>query len=160
MKRLLATFRTNFDMVSDMYEKFGFVSEERSMASIPHLIDKETTAFRIQCLKEEIIELEKGYAADDLLAVADALVDLVVFALGTARLHNLPWEILFLDVQRANMSKVVGTKPSRGFKVDLVKPADWQGPKTKEILKLFGWVEGENKTWEWLKDDEKTQNNP
>jgi hypothetical protein len=41
----------------------------------------------------------------DLPKIADALVDLVYVALGTAHLHRLPWEALFTEVQRANVTK-------------------------------------------------------
>ena len=130
----------NFASVKSMYEKFMLID---GGDNAPHLISDEKTVFRLKALSEELTELEDGYKEMDLEKIADALVDLVVFALGTAVIHNLPWEDLFNDVQRANMSKVptFTNKKARngGGSMDLVKPDGWVGPKTAEILKKYGW---------------------
>lgn len=93
---------------------------------------------RIRCLQEEVAELTGAAATDDLPGVADALVDLVVFAKGTAVMLGLPWEALWDDVHRANLAKERGAG-KRGFAVDLVKPPGWEGPRTLEILKEHGY---------------------
>ena len=93
---------------------------------------------RLECLREERHELEPAFEQGDFAGAADALVDLVVFAKGTAVLMGLPWAALFDDVMRANMAKVRGVG-HRGHAVDLVKPLGWQGPKTHEILEDHYW---------------------
>ncbi len=132
---------TNFKSVKSMYKKFMLVDGDDY--GTPHLISDEKAIFRLKALSEELTELEEGYKEMDLEKIADALVDLVVFALGTAVIHNLPWEDLFNDVQRANMSKVpmfTSKKARNGSgSMDLVKPDGWVGPKTAEILKKYGW---------------------
>lgn len=70
---------------------------------------------------------------------ADALVDLVYIALGTAHMLGLPWDWLWDDVQRANMAKVRGVKPGRDHAVDVIKPDGWLGPQTNRILELAGY---------------------
>ena len=70
--------------------------------------------------------------------MADALIDLVYVAMGTAVMMGLPWQQLWDDVQRANMSKVRGTT-HRGHTVDVSKPPGWVGPKTMEILTKYGF---------------------
>ncbi len=133
---------SNFDDVREMYVKFGFSS---SSVQSPVLIDDETAVFRLKAMLEELNELEEGYRELDLPKIADSLVDLVVFALGTAALHHLPWEDLFTEVMRANNSKVPQfsqLKERNGTgSIDLIKPNGWRGPDIEGILKDHGWVD-------------------
>lgn len=94
---------------------------------------------RVECLQEELKEFADAVADGDLPAMADALIDLTVFAKGTAVLMGLPWACLFDDVMRANNAKVRGVG-HRGHQVDLVKPPGWRGPQTEVILKAYGWT--------------------
>jgi predicted HAD superfamily Cof-like phosphohydrolase len=71
--------------------------------------------------------------AQSLAGQADALVDLVYVALGTASLMGLPWDELWDDVHQANMRKLLG---SQG---DVVKPPGWRGPQTEAILEEAGY---------------------
>lgn len=82
--------------------------------------------------------INNGQVEQDLAQQADALVDLVYVALGTAVQLGLPWEALWDDVQRANMSKVRGMT-KRGHQVDVTKPEGWRGPRTHEILHEAGY---------------------
>ena len=79
----------------------------------------------------------------DLPKIADALVDLVYVALGTAHLHGFPWAALFAEVQRANMTKERakpdGSDSARGSSFDVVKPEGWRGPAMVEVLMRAGW---------------------
>lgn len=74
----------------------------------------------------------------DILEQADALVDLVYVAMGTAVMLGLPWEALWADVHAANMRKERGIS-KRGHKIDVIKPSGWVGPKTDEILYDHGY---------------------
>lgn len=129
---------SNFASVREMYKKYGWL---KNWPGPPQMLDKNTTAFRLFALQEELNELAKGYANENLPEVADALVDLVIFALGTAALHNLPWKQLFEEVMRANNQKEIGqgSKLRSNGTPDLIKPLGWRGPRIKEILKKFGW---------------------
>ncbi len=83
--------------------------------------------------------------SQDLAGQADALVDLVYFALGTAIMLGIPWFELWDDVHAANMRKVPGPTG------DVIKPPGWIGPKTQEILERHGY---DRETVEWLDDKE------
>lgn len=88
---------------------------------------------------EHVVEVtEWDHTNQDLAKQADALVDLVYVALGTAVMLGLPWDWLWNDVQRANMAKVRGMT-KRGHAVDVTKPPGWQGPQTQRILDLAGY---------------------
>ena len=93
---------------------------------------------RIGCMQEELSELANAASHDDLAGVADALVDLVVFAKGTAVMLGLPWQELWDDVMRANMAKERGVG-KRGHAVDLVKTEGWVGPRTGKVLEAVGY---------------------
>jgi predicted HAD superfamily Cof-like phosphohydrolase len=116
------------DDVMDMHEKFGFRISER-----PTRLDDVTLIHRANCLQEEVEEFFDAVANGLLADQADALIDLVYFALGTAIMMGLPWQELWDDVHRANMAKVKGMT-KRGMSEDLMKPDGWVPPKTWEIL--------------------------
>lgn len=102
-----------------------------------HLTKRKLTE-RIECMQEELDEFKQACIEQDLAAQADALIDLVYFAKGTANMLGLPWDHLWDDVQRANMAKQAGVGP-RGHKVDCIKPAGWLGPMTTVILQNAGY---------------------
>ena len=126
-------------MVDDVYafhEKFDLLRH----SSPVHLTQRKLDE-RVECMQEELTEFSTAVQTQDLAAMADALVDLVYFALGTAVMLGLPWVELWDDVQRANMGKVRG-ETKRGHRVDVTKPPSWKGPRTREILDKFGYDRG------------------
>lgn len=138
--------------VRELYLKFGLLTAVK-----PGHLTKRKLRERIQCMMEELNEFAVAAGArievlsrlpivvfntnadQDLAGQADALVDLVYFALGTAVMLGLPWQKLWDDVHRANMTKILGVKPGRGHAVDLVKPPGWVGPQTHQILAEAGY---------------------
>lgn len=101
------------------------------------LPNEELTTFRVGFMKEELQEFEDAHAAGDLAEAADALIDLVYVAMGTAYMMGLPWDELWNDVQRANMTKVralVASDSKRGTTYDVVKPPGWVPPQGAKIL--------------------------
>lgn len=133
----------NFEDVQDFHAKFGV-----PVASSPTIPDNETYKFRRKFMQEEIDEFEAAYLdlkvgviteAQALHEMADALVDLVYVAMGTADMMGLPWQKLWDEVQRANMSKVRATDASqskRGSALDVVKPEGWVAPNHYPALGL------------------------
>lgn len=102
---------SDFQDVGDFHRKFQLPNVPdrdvcREHAPVPTLIDRQAAIFRLKFLTEELMELTSGVIADDLPEIADALIDLVYVAHGTAHLYGLPWEELWHEVQTANMLKV------------------------------------------------------
>ena len=93
----------NYRDVGEFHRRFHLAHANDKTA--PRLIDHALVEYRLRFLHEELEELEEGYTKRDLAKIADALVDLVYVALGTAHLHGLPWQALWREVQRANMTK-------------------------------------------------------
>jgi predicted HAD superfamily Cof-like phosphohydrolase len=136
------TERTNFQAVGDFHERFG-LDNVNTTAPAPHKIVEELWTFRLKFLREELDELERAYQAGDLPNIADALIDLVYVALGTAHLHGLPWQELFDEVQRVNMMKVRATRAedsTRKSTFDVIKPDGWTPPNIEAVLARHGWT--------------------
>ena len=130
----------NFNAVGWFHERFGLPHQGDKRE--PHLISKELSDFRLQFLQEELDELREGYEKEDLVKIADALIDLVYVALGTAHFHHLPWEELFDEVQRSNLEKIRADNKSqsrRNSVFDVVKPKEWQPPRIALVLSRYGW---------------------
>jgi predicted HAD superfamily Cof-like phosphohydrolase len=121
------------NQVATMHTQFGLLVSPK-----PTRLTRRKMGERIACLREELEELILAANNQDLPEMADALVDLVVFAKGTAVMMGLPWAALYDDVMRANMAKVRGVG-HRGHKVDLIKPLGWRGPDGRGILLEHGY---------------------
>lgn len=93
----------DFRSVGEFHRKFDL--DHALSGAKPHLLERNVEAFRRKFLHEELREYEEAVDAGDLPKGADALIDLVYVALGTAHLMGLPWAELFAEVQRANMAK-------------------------------------------------------
>ena len=123
-----------FEDVSAFHDKFNFINGHRAV----QLLSRAKLTERFECMLEEINEFKDAIPKNDIMALADALIDLVYFAKGTAVMMGLPWEQLWDDVHRANMTKVRGVT-KRGHAFDVVKPEGWEGPKTAEIITAAGF---------------------
>lgn len=141
----------DFNDVGEFHKKFGLPSvahcpicqRRGGQMPGPREVPADLLDFREKFLGEELLEFRTGMAEGDMGQMADALVDLVYVALGTAHLLGLPWEELWDDVQRANMSKVRaapdGSDSKRGTAWDVVKPEGWEPPDTWAVLERYGW---------------------
>ena len=116
--------------IQAMHAKFGI-----SGPTVPTLLNGQERQFRIIALTEELNELIDATTIEDQI---DALVDIVVFALGAAEKMGVNWDAHWHEVLRANMSKELAnsaTASKRGYKLDLIKPEGWKGPDHSYILK-------------------------
>lgn len=104
----------------------------------PRHVTRRKLCERLECMREELVEFEEAIETQDLAALADALVDIIYFAVGTAAQMNLPLQALWDDVHRANMAKVRGVG-HRGHTVDVVKPESWVAPIGASILQAYGY---------------------
>lgn len=121
--------------VRAFHEKFGMLDNE-----VPWHLTKRKLLERADCMQEELNEFRVAVEAQDMVEMADGLIDIAYFAKGTAAMMGLPWRALWDDVHAANMRKVRGTT-HRGHLVDVMKPPGWIGPRTNSILMAFGYRE-------------------
>jgi len=121
--------------IKKMHEKFNITCEKIEFSHK----EKE---FRICAMQEELNEYIDAEKKEDEL---DALIDLIVFALGTAERQGFLniFEKAFNRVMKANMMKNIGTNKKRNsFQLDLVKPKNWKAPILTDLI--------ENKSYEQL----------
>lgn len=132
-----------FDDVGKFHEKFNLPvadsATESAHCRLPQLLSRKEFNFRTAFLFEEIRELIEGYGEQDLAKMADALVDIVYVALGTAHYAGVPFDELWKEVQRANMEKRPWqegdpVKPRNTTGLEIVKPEGWISPDIRGIL--------------------------
>jgi len=145
-----------FEDVRDFHRKFNQIAND-----CPTHLTKRKLAERVNFMLEELsefahaagLELDDGgkeliftpdgNADQDFPLQADALIDLVYVAKGTAAMMGLPWRELWVDVHAANMRKELRPTPHRAaFQAPSAmvgKPEGWVGPKTEEILAAAGY---------------------
>ena len=110
--------------VKDFHQAFGHPYAEQ-----PKLMDKDRAAKRYAWMKEEIDEFIESNAIED---QADAMIDLIYFALGTMVELGVKPEKIFDIVHDANMSKLGSDgKPIFNEMGKVAKPAGWQDPQPK-----------------------------
>jgi predicted HAD superfamily Cof-like phosphohydrolase len=122
-----------FDDVKEFHETFG-----QLVGELPRFLSPRKADERWKFMMEELEEFSKALHESDIDGMADALIDLVYVAKGTAVMMGLPWRQLWDDVHGANMRKVPGLT-HRGNLVDVCKPKGWVKPRGLEILKYNGF---------------------
>lgn len=123
---------TNYQDIQNFHNKFGVPT-----ATEPSFLGTELYGFRSKFMQEELDEFQTACAGLDMEGAADALIDLVYVAMGTADMMGLPWQALWDEVQRANMSKVRAERAeqsARGTAFDVIKPAGWEPPDHCDAL--------------------------
>lgn len=136
MLRILSVWlpqASNFEDVNLFHEKMKWPKP-----AAPSFLDTRTAEFRSLFLQEEKDEFDKAVKEADMQGAADALVDLVVVAMGTARLMGIHWDAAWNEVQRANISKVPGVT-KRGHYMDATKPKGWQAPDHTAAVGAGPW---------------------
>lgn len=126
---------TLFRTVERLHEKIKFHDVVDKMD--PESFEK-FLRFRAAQIEEELTELYLAIEEKNYEQVLDALVDLSVFAAGTATIFTDRFDQAADDVMQSNFRKEVGIKPERpnpfGFP-DLIKPAGWTAPDLTVYLK-------------------------
>ena len=94
------------------------------------MIDKKRALSRAKWMQEEVAEF---LIADNIYEQADAMIDLMYFALGTMVEMGLEADELFDIVQQANMAKLwPDGKPHYNPKDGkVIKPEGWEDPAPK-----------------------------
>jgi dCMP deaminase len=123
-----------YEDVCDFHAKFDL-----PRGGLPRALDLETFNFRVKFLAEEMGELRQSSWAGDVAGMADALVDIVYVALGTAAMMGVPFDECWREVHAANMRKVRANgaddeRSKRKNALDVVKPEGWKPPDVAGVL--------------------------
>lgn len=109
----------------------GFVSDLRAM--------------RVELAREEYIEYRDAEEDNDLVEIADGLLDQIVIAWGTLLAYFGPEvsEYLANEVAQSNLAKVDGRLAPVKFRHDgkILKPEGWQPPDIEGVLRRYGVIE-------------------
>jgi predicted HAD superfamily Cof-like phosphohydrolase len=102
----------------------------------PQVLGEQRRTWANAALQEELKEFNDAADAGDVLEAADALIDLVYFALGRLVEMGVPATAVMDEVQRANMDKERGELSKRPGSMghDAIKPTGWQAPDHAWLL--------------------------
>jgi hypothetical protein len=123
--------------IANMHAKFGVNPIVRDLP--PEKL-KTYLKFRLDMIQEEVNEARAAFDAKDADGVVDALIDAIVFAIGTLDAFDVDAYEAWNRVHRANMAKSPGVKEGRpnpfGFP-DLIKPEGWTAPSHEDNVGLI-----------------------
>jgi predicted HAD superfamily Cof-like phosphohydrolase len=110
-----------YEAVKEFHEKF-----DHPVQTTPTLITPARAAARAAWMREEVQEF---IDAQNIYDQADAMIDLMYFALGTLVEMGVPPTPLFDIVHQANMQKLwADGKPHYNADGKTIKPEGWQNP--------------------------------
>lgn len=117
----VAEFHTTFDL------------PRRTTPSIE--IDDSLAKLRVALLEEECGEFVAATEQRDLVAIADALADIVYVAYGTAMTYGIDLDLVLSEVHRANMSKLDDDgKPIKRADGKVLKSPRYTPPDVQAML--------------------------
>lgn len=121
-----------FELIKEMHTAFGV-----KYNGLPRQMPKDEFEFRIKAFYEEINEYIAAYHEGDIEGQFDALIDLIVFAMGAAEKQGFDFPEGFNRVMEANLQKELVTsaeQSKRGHKEDLIKPEGWRAPYLGDLV--------------------------
>lgn len=92
----------NIELVGEFHAAFDLPFATRPRA----VVSEDLRDLRIELIREEFEEFQNAVAAEDVVAIADALGDIVYVAYGAAITYGIDLDAVFREVHRANMSKL------------------------------------------------------
>ena len=92
---------TNFEKVRLFMKTYGQEVKDKAGFS-----DDKTNKLRIDLIKEELEELTEAMQNENLLEVADALMDILYVTYGAGHAFGIDLDKCFEEVQNSNMSKL------------------------------------------------------
>ena len=125
--------KTEFDKVTEFHKAFGHEAPDKIT-----MLNKSGIRFRNMLISEELEELQEGFDNQSIVDIADALADIVYVVLGTAAAFGIPFNEVFDEVHRSNMSKLgEDGKPIFNEYGKIMKPEGWKQPMIAEILSRY-----------------------
>ena len=125
-----------WEAVKLFHEKFN-----HPVAEHPRVMESERAHKRYNWMKEEIDEFIEAVEQQDIVEQADAMIDVMYFALGTLVEMGIKPDALFEIVQKANMSKLwEDGLPHYNSEGKTIKPSNWKDPhnELKKVIENMG----------------------
>jgi len=122
---------SNFESVGQFMKTFG-----QDVKTIPEIPDADTADLRLELIAEELNELYDAIEEIDIVAIADALTDILYVTYGAGHAFGIDLDKCFTEVQRSNMSKLgADGKPIYREDGKVMKGPNYSEPDLKSILK-------------------------
>lgn len=121
---------TNFEMVREFTKKF-----KQPIPETPSFPAKDIIKLRIELIREEFQELKDAIKDNDIVEVADALVDIVYVTLGAAAAFGIDFDSCFNEIHDSNMSKL-GKDGEPVYRKDgkVIKGEFYRPPNLRDII--------------------------
>lgn len=112
------------------------VSFNLPIASSPQAhVGNELALLRVELLREEFEEFRDAAERQDVVAIADALGDIVYVAYGTALTYGIDLDAVLREIHRSNMSKLgPDGRPCLRDDGKVLKPTTYSPPNIHEVL--------------------------
>jgi len=122
---------TNFEKVGLFMKTFGQEVKTRS-----ELSSDKINSLRISLIEEELDELKKAIAENNVLEVADALTDILYVTYGAGHAFGINLDKCFNEVQQSNMSKLdINGKPIYNESGKVMKGPKYFKPDLSKYIK-------------------------
>lgn len=129
--RPLAELGNVLASVLDFHEAFDLPREPSPTAHVGEVLAQ----LRVRLLREEVDEFEDATNKHDVVAMADALADIVYVAYGSAITYGIDLDAVIREVHRANMSKLDHTgKPLMREDGKVLKSSRYRPPNVAAVI--------------------------
>lgn len=120
-------------MINDAYELVKSFQKmaEQPIGELPQFLSRQRCDIRCKWMREEIEEFENS---NTVYEQADAIMDLLYYALGALVEMGVKPDKLFMLVHEYNVKKIIGKRRDDDGKI--MKPCGWQHPD-KEIKEII-----------------------
>lgn len=115
-----------YELVKD-FQKMA----EQPIREFPQFLSRQRCNIRCKWMREEIEEFENS---DTVYEQADAIIDLLYYAIGSLVEMGVKPDELFMLVHEYNVKKLIGKQCDRDGKI--MKPYGWRHPD-KEIKEII-----------------------
>lgn len=118
------------DWYSDMVDFHDEVMLD-DFKKTPHIPTEKYKNLRKALIEEEVSETLRAIDNDDLVELADGIVDSIVVLVGTAVTYGIDIRPVWDEIHKTNMAKKDGAIREDGKRL---KPDGWIAPDVKSIL--------------------------
>ena len=131
LARPLAELGQVLAQVLDFHEAFDLPREPLPTAQVGDVVAQ----LRVRLLREEVEEFADATERRDVVAIADALADIVYVAYGSAITYGIDVDAVVREVHRANMSKLDDAgRPVLREDGKVLKSARYRPPDVPSVL--------------------------
>lgn len=121
--------------IFDDVRKFMEIGHPDKISKVPRIPPEAIDELCENLIKEELKELRKADADEDLVEIADAIADLIWVLVCKAMCYGIPIDKVWEEVAMSNLAKFpdgqVLRRPEDG---KIMKPPGWKPPDIKRII--------------------------